>query len=206
MGFVSFGHYGRIMLIGYARVSTQDQNFDLQLDALKKNGCEKIFQDVVSGSKTERKALKEALEYVRQGQDTLVVWRLDRLGRSLGQLIEFITMLREKRIGFKSIVDAIDTTTSTGQFFFHVMGAFAELERNLIRERTMAGLNAARARGRKGGRPKALNQETFKMALQLYEDKSNSVSSISQTLGITKRTLYRYLARDKEYEPALFRG
>lgn len=185
------------MFVGYARVSTQDQNFDLQLDALKKNGCERIFQDVVSGAKAERKALKEAMEYVRPGQDTLVVWRLDRLGRSLGHLIEFMTMLREKGIGFKSIIEAIDTTTPTGQFFFHVTGAFAELERNLIRERTMAGLIAARARGRKGGRPKALDQEKFKMALQLYEDKHNSVGSISKTLGITKRTLYRYLESNK---------
>jgi DNA invertase Pin-like site-specific DNA recombinase len=186
------------MLVGYARVSTQDQNFDLQLDALKKSGCEKIFQDVVSGSKAERKALKEAMDYVRDGQgDTLVVWRLDRLGRSLGHLIEFMNGLRNRGIGFRSIVEAIDTTTPTGQFFFHVTGAFAELERNLIRERTMAGLSAARARGRKGGRPKALAPEKFKMALQLYDDRNNSVSSISETLGITKRTLYRYLERNR---------
>ena len=185
------------MLIGYARVSTLDQSFDLQLDALKKCGCEKIFQDVGSGAKEERKALAEAMSYLREGQDMLVVWRLDRLGGSLGHLIEFMNTLGKKRIGFKSLVEAIDTTTSTGQFFFHVTGAFAELERNLIRERTRAGLQAARARGRKGGRPKALDKETFKMALQLYEDRNNSVGSISKTLGITKRTLYRYLERNR---------
>ena len=144
------------MLIGYARVSTQDQNLDLQVEALEKNGCDKIYQEIVSGIKAERKTLNEALSYLRTG-DTLVVWRLDRLGRSLKQLIELINSLQERYVGFKSVVEAIDTTTPTGQFFFHITGAFAELERNLIRERTRAGLASARARGRKGGRPKALD-------------------------------------------------
>ena len=184
------------MLIGYARVSTNDQNVDLQLDALTKAGCERIFQDAASGTKTERKGLGEALDYARDG-DTLVVWRLDRLGRSLSQLIEFTSTLKNRQIGFKSLVEAIDTTTTTGQFFFHVIGAFAELERNLIRERTMAGLAAARARGRHGGRPKALDEEGFAMALELYQGNKNSVGAISTRLGVAKRTLYRYLERDR---------
>ena len=184
------------MLIGYARVSTQEQNFDLQLDALKKAGCEKIFQDAASGTKSERKGLAEALEYARDG-DTLVVWRLDRLGRSLGQLIELTNGLQARKVSFKSLVEAIDTTTTTGQFFFHVTGAFAELERNLIRERTKAGLEAARARGRKGGRPKAIDSDGLAMALELYASNRNSVENISNQLGIAKRTLYRYLERHK---------
>ncbi len=184
------------MLIGYARVSTNEQNFDLQLDALKKAGCEKIFQDAASGTKSERKGLAEALEYARDG-DTLVVWRLDRLGRSLGQLIELTNGLQARKVSFKSLVEAIDTTTTTGQFFFHVTGAFAELERNLIRERTKAGLESARARGRKGGRPKAIDSDGFAMALELYVSNKNSVESISKQLGIAKRTLYRYLERHK---------
>jgi DNA invertase Pin-like site-specific DNA recombinase len=183
------------MLIGYARVSSLDQNFNLQLDALQKHGCERIFQDTVSGVKAEKKALNEALLFLR-ARDTLVVWRLDRLGRSLLQLIELINTLGNRNIGFKSIVEAIDTSTPTGQFFFHVTGAFAELERNLIRERTMAGLNAARNRGHKGGRPPALDQRTFEMALQLYQDKKNSVAVICKKLGIAKRTFYRYMEKN----------
>jgi len=185
------------MLVGYARVSTQDQNFDLQLDALTKAGCEKIFQDAVSGANAERKGLSEALEYARAG-DTFVVWRLDRLGRSLGQLIELMNGLQARKICFKSLVEVIDTATTTGQFFFHVTGAFAELERNLIRERTRAGLQAARVRGRKGGRPKVLSEEALAMALELYRGNKNSVSSIAKQLGITKRTLYRYIARQRQ--------
>jgi DNA invertase Pin-like site-specific DNA recombinase len=187
---------GASVLIGYARVSTHEQNFDLQLDALKKAGCEKIFQDAASGTKGERKGLVEALGYVRDG-DTLVVWRLDRLGRSLGQLIELTNGLQARKVSFKSLVEAIDTTTTTGQFFFHVTGAFAELERNLIRERTKAGLEAARARGRTGGRPKAIDSDGLAMALELYASNKNSVESISRQMGIAKRTLYRYLERHK---------
>ena len=187
---------GAAVLIGYARVSTHDQNFNLQIDALTKTGCEKIFQDAASGAKADRKGLGEALAYAREG-DTLVVWRLDRLGRSLGQLIELTNALQVRKVGFKSLVEVIDTTTPTGQFFFHVTGAFAELERNLIRERTKAGLEAARARGRKGGRPRAIDSEGLAMALELYESNKNSVGSISNQLGIAKRTLYRYLERHK---------
>ncbi|HYT40926.1 MAG TPA: recombinase family protein, partial [Methylomirabilota bacterium] len=144
------------MLIGYARVSTSDQTLNLQQDALEKIGCVKIFTDVISGSTTERTGLDEALSYVREG-DTLVVWRLDRLGRSLKHLIETITALNNRKIGFKSIQENIDTTTSGGKLIFHIFGALAEFERDIIKERTKAGLQAARARGRLGGRPKALN-------------------------------------------------
>src|SRR5437868_15191816 len=147
------------MLIGYARVSTTDQTLDLQKDALEKIGCSKIFTDTASGAKAERKGLEEALDYVREG-DTLVVWRLDRLGRSLKHLIETITTLNNRNIGFKSITENIDTTTSGGKLIFHIFGALAEFERDIIRERTKAGLAAARARGRTGGRPKAKNLDT----------------------------------------------
>src|SRR5512132_4175640 len=143
------------MLIGYARVSTSDQTLDLQKDVLEKAGCSKIFTDTASGAKAERIGLDEALNYVRSG-DTLVVWKLDRLGRSLPHLIETITGLNNRGIGFKSITEAIDTTTSGGKLIFHIFGALAEFERDIIRERTQAGLNAARSRGRKGGRPKSL--------------------------------------------------
>jgi DNA invertase Pin-like site-specific DNA recombinase len=143
------------MLIGYARVSTHEQTLNLQRDALTTAGCSKIFTDAASGAKTERNGLDAALAYVRKG-DTLVVWRLDRLGRSLPHLITTMTDLEERAIGFKSLTENIDTTTSGGKLIFHIFGALAEFERNLIRERTQAGLTAARARGKKGGRPNAL--------------------------------------------------
>src|SRR6266404_2537735 len=157
----------RTMLIGYARVSTQEQTLDLQKDALEKIGCIKIFSDVISGAKAQRTGLDEALEYVREG-DTLVVWRLDRLGRSLKHLIETITSLNNRRVGFKSIMENIDTTTSGGKLIFHMFGALAEFERDIIRERTKAGLVAARARGRKGGRPKILDPKKIAIAQALY--------------------------------------
>src|SRR3954466_11684681 len=150
------------MLIGYARVSTNDQTLDLQQDALTKAGCEKIFTDTVSGATTERKGLDQALTKLRAG-DTLTVWRLDRLGRSLPHLITTITSLEKQGIGFKSLTENIDTTTSGGKLIFHIFGALAEFERNLIRERTLAGLEAARARGRTGGKPK-LTPENRKVA------------------------------------------
>jgi DNA invertase Pin-like site-specific DNA recombinase len=180
------------MLIGYARVSTQDQTLNLQQDALEKIGCSKIFTDTASGASTDRKGLEEALEFVREG-DTLVVWRLDRLGRSLKHLIETITALSNRNIGFKSITESIDTTTSGGKLIFHIFGALAEFERDIIRERTQAGLQAARARGRIGGRPKALNPKKISMAQALYNDKSNSISDICKTLNISRATLYRYV-------------
>jgi DNA invertase Pin-like site-specific DNA recombinase len=181
------------MLIGYARVSTADQTLNLQQDALQKAGCQRIFTDTASGTKQERKGLEEALSYVRQG-DTLVVWRLDRLGRSLKHLIETITALSQRGIGFKSITENIDTTSSGGKLVFHIFGALAEFERDIIRERTNAGLQAARARGRLGGRPRALNSSSkVAMAQTLYADKTNSVSDICKTLNISRATLYRYV-------------
>jgi DNA invertase Pin-like site-specific DNA recombinase len=180
------------MRIGYARVSTTDQTLDLQKDALQKAGCERIFTDTASGAKSERIGLDEALSYVRPG-DTLVVWRLDRLGRSLKHLIETITALNAKSIGFKSITEAIDTTTSGGKLVFHIFGALAEFERDIILERTQAGLLAARARGRNGGRPKALTQKKAQMAQALYADKNNTVSDICKTVNISRATLYRYI-------------
>ncbi len=180
------------MLIGYARVSTQDQTLDLQKDALEKAGCTRIFTDIASGAKVERTGLDEALNYVRSG-DTLVVWRLDRLGRSLKHLIETITSLESRGIGFKSITEAIDTTTSGGKLIFHIFGALAEFERDIIRERTQAGLTAARARGRKGGRPKALTPKKQEQALTLYNAKTHTIDEICRTLNISRATLYRYI-------------
>jgi DNA invertase Pin-like site-specific DNA recombinase len=178
------------MLIGYARVSTHDQTLHLQQDALQKAECSKIFTDTASGAKTERIGLDEALDYVRTG-DTLVVWRLDRLGRSLPHLITTMTSLEARGIGFKSLTENIDTTTSGGKLIFHIFGALAEFERNLIRERTQAGLTAARARGRKGGRPKALNARQLSIAKALYIDKQHSIAEICRTLKISRATLYR---------------
>src|SRR5512144_1853036 len=162
------------MLIGYARVSTSDQTLDLQKDALLKAGCDRIFTDTASGAKSERIGLDEAMSHLRE-RDTLVVWRLDRLGRSLKHLIETITALNNRKIGFKSITEAIDTTTSGGKLIFHIFGALAEFERDIIRERTQAGLIAARARGRKGGRPKALTTKRAAQLQTLYNDKNNTI-------------------------------
>jgi DNA invertase Pin-like site-specific DNA recombinase len=178
------------MLIGYARVSTHDQTLNLQQDALQKAGCTKIFTDTASGAKTERKGLEESLNFVRRG-DTLVVWRLDRLGRSLPHLISTMTDLEERGIGFKSLTENIDTTTSGGKLIFHIFGALAEFERNLISERTLAGLAAARARGRQGGRPKALTPEQQRIAQALYDDPANSIADICRTFKISRFTLYR---------------
>ena len=180
------------MLIGYARVSTSDQTLDLQKDALEKAGCSKIFTDTASGAKAERIGLDEALNYVRSG-DTLVVWKLDRLGRSLPHLIETITGLNNRGIGFKSVTEAIDTTTSGVKLIFHIFGALAEFERDIIRERTQAGLNAARSRGRKGGRPKSLTPKKAQMAEALYKDKNNTIDEICKTLNVSRATLYRYV-------------
>jgi DNA invertase Pin-like site-specific DNA recombinase len=187
------------MLIGYARVSTYEQTLNLQQDALQKAGCTRIFTDTASGAKAERKGLEEALNYLRKG-DTLVVWRLDRLGRSLPHLITTLTDLEERGIGFKSLTENIDTTTSGGKLIFHIFGALAEFERNLIRERTQAGLVAARARGRKGGRPKLLTGKQAGIARDLYE-KRHSIAEICRMLKISKATLYRSIntgARDRQ--------
>ncbi len=185
------------MLVGYARVSTHDQTLHLQRDALEKAGCEQIFTDQVSGTKTERKGLSEALSHLRRG-DTLVVWRLDRLGRSLRHLIDTVTMLQEKGIGFKSLQENIDTTTSGGKLVFHIFGSLAEFEREIIRERTQAGLESARSRGRIGGRPKTLTSKEVQILRNMAADKSLTVSDICKTLGIGRTTYYRYVKVDAQ--------
>ena len=181
------------MEIGYARVSTGEQTLNLQLDALNTSGCGKIFQETASGAKADRPVLDEVLSYLRKG-DTLVVWRLDRLGRSLEHLIDVVAALAERGIGFKSLTEQIDTTTSGGKLIFHVFGALAEFERDLIRERTQAGLAAARARGRFGGRPRKLtDSKQLELAHTLYVGGQTDVATICQTLGISRPTLSRYL-------------
>lgn len=181
------------MLIGYARVSTDDQNLDLQRDALEQAGCEKIYTDQQSGASTERLGLAGVLETARRG-DTLVVWRLDRLGRSLKQLIHLVETLDQRGIGLRSLQENIDTTTSGGRLVFHLFGALAEFERHVIRERTQAGLAAARARGRQGGRPKRLSPHQRELALRLHQERRHSIAEICQIMGISKSTLYNYLA------------
>lgn len=180
------------MLIGYARVSTYDQNLDLQKDTLNQCGCERIFCDKLGGAKSERPGLEEALKFARSG-DTLVVWRLDRLSRSLKTLIEMINYLEAENIGFKSLKESIDTTSSSGKLVFHIFAALAEFERDLIRERTQAGLQAARARGRKGGRPKSLNSDKQALAVKLYDEKQHTVAQICEMMSISKPTLYKYI-------------
>jgi DNA invertase Pin-like site-specific DNA recombinase len=190
---MTFGSFG-IMKIGYARVSTQDQNIDLQMDALKAAGCDKVFVDEgISGSKTDRPQLNAALEFVREG-DSLVVWRLDRLGRSLPHLIHVVTGLGERGIHFQSLQETIDTASATGKLVFHLMAAMAQFERDLIRERTNAGLAAARARGRNGGRPKTLTPEQIKVGRALSKNSEVSVSEICKQLGCSRSTYYRDIA------------
>src|ERR687885_237718 len=179
------------MLIGYARVSTNEQNLSLQRDALEKAGCEQIYTDQVSGTKARRPGLEQAFSHLRSG-DTLVVWRLDRLGRSLRHLIDTVTQLQEKGIDFKSLTEAIDTTTSGGKLIFHIFGALAEFEREIIRERTNAGLASARARGRHGGPKHKLTPKQVAIARQLW-DSHTPVNEICQTLGISRATFYRYV-------------
>jgi DNA invertase Pin-like site-specific DNA recombinase len=179
------------MLIGYARVSTLDQTLALQQDALTQAGCQHIFTDTASGTRTDRPGLGQALSHLRPG-DTLVVWRLDSLGRSLGHLIETIEDLQQRGIRFKSLQEQLDTGTSGGKLVFHVFGALAEFERDLIRERTQAGLAAARARGRVGGRPRALSAKKVEQLQMLAADGRNAVAEICQTLGISRSTFYRH--------------
>ncbi len=185
------------MLIGYARVSTFDQNPDLQRDALEKAGCEKIFTDTVSGTVPLRPGLSKAKEQLRKG-DTLVVWRLDRLGRSLKDLIEWMNYLDTEGVALKSLQESIDTATATGKLVFHVFAALAEFERNLISERTQAGLSAARARGRLGGRPKSLDADKKQVVIDLYNEKKLTVKKICEMMGISKPTLYGYV---RDYIP-----
>ena len=184
------------MLIGYARVSTQDQQLHLQLDDLQRTGCERIFQEKVSSGK-DRPQLRLLIDSLRTG-DTVVVWKLDRLGRSLKELIGLVNDFQERGVGFRSLNDAIDTTTAQGRLVFNLFASLAEFERDLIRERTRAGLTAARARGRQGGRPKGISKETVSKAQAvrtLYESREKTASEIGKLLGISRATVYRYLAR-----------
>jgi DNA invertase Pin-like site-specific DNA recombinase len=182
------------MLIGYARVSTTEQNPQLQIEALKAAGCEKIFTDEgVSGSKADRPKLNAALEQCRAG-DVLMVWRLDRLGRNLGHLIKAVTDLGDRGVDFRSLKEAIDTSSAAGKLIFHVMGAMAEFERDLIRDRTNAGLASAKARGKLGGRKKKLLAADLKMGLALAKDPSLTVMEICEKLGCSRSTFYREIA------------
>jgi DNA invertase Pin-like site-specific DNA recombinase len=180
------------MLIGYARVSTRDQKPHLQVDALKQAGCERIFEEKASGAKRERPQLKAALDFMRAG-DTLVVWKLDRLARSTKQLLETVEQLEQRGIGFKTVTQNIDTTSAGGRLIFTVFGAIAEFEREIIRERTRAGLDAAHARGRKGGRPRALSEKDLKQARALLTDPELTVEDVARRMGVAPSTLYRYL-------------
>ena len=183
------------MRIGYARISTNDQNLDLQMDALQKAGCKRIFTDKISGSKSRRPGLDELLYLLREG-DQVIVWKLDRLGRSLKDLVSLINDFDSRGAGFTSLEDNIDTSTPVGQFTFHIFAAVAQFERDIIRMRTIAGLKAARARGRIGGRPRGLSKQAQNKALAaetLYKEQKLSVSEICAQLGISKPTVYRYL-------------
>jgi DNA invertase Pin-like site-specific DNA recombinase len=185
--------FRRIMMnIGYARVSTQDQSPDLQLDALKAADCDRTFEEKASGAQRERPQLTAAIEYARTG-DTLVVWRLDRLARSLKQLIETVEMLEAKGIGFRSLTENIDTTTSGGRLIFHIFGALAEFERSIIRDRTVAGLDAARARGRVGGRPRSLSDDDLAAARAMLADPSITTKEVAKRLGVSVSTLYKHI-------------
>lgn len=179
------------MLIGYARVSTQDQNLDLQIEALTKAGCEKIFDDKISGSYAERPGLAKTLEMLRDG-DTIVVWKLDRLGRSVKNLVNLVGELHKQGVHFKSLTDAIDTGTTSGRFFFHVMASLAEMERELTVERTRAGLEVARQLGRKGGRKRQMTDSKIESAKKLL---ANGIPprDVAKNLGVSIPTLYRWI-------------
>ena len=180
------------MLIGYSRISTSDQQLSLQHDALKEAGCEKIFQDIASGAKADRTGLKDAIEFARSG-DVFCCWKLDRVGRSLRDLIDTINILNDKGVGFRSLTENLNTTSPSGMLLFHIFGSLAEFERALIRERTNAGLASARARGRLGGRPKANNTNRIESAATLHKDGKMSITEICETLKISRSTFYRDL-------------
>ena len=180
------------MKIGYCRVSTGAQDLSLQKDALTAAGCEKVFEDVISGARWERQGLKNMISQLRAG-DVVTVWRLDRLGRSLRDLIEIINDLEDRGVGFQSITEHLDTTTSGGKLVFHIFGAMAEFERNLIQERTKAGLSAAKARGRTGGRPPSLDKKSRETLVQLYESKLHTIPELCTMFKISRGTLFRSL-------------
>lgn len=185
------------MKIGYARISTAEQSLALQEDALKEAGCVEIYTDVASGARAQRPGLERVLEYIREG-DTLVVWKLDRLGRSISHLIETIKSLEERNIGFKCLQESIDTSTSTGKLIFYIFSALAEFERDLFMERSRAGMTAARARGRVGGRPPLLNAKEVKRMMELYQAKTTTVKEICQLYKITRPSFYNYLKRERQ--------
>ena len=183
------------MNIGYARVSTQDQNLELQKDALEKAGCEKIFEETISGKSKDRIKLMEMMQQLRSG-DSVVIWKLDRLGRSLKDLIDLVAEIQTKGANLVSLNDSIDTSTPVGRFTFNIFASLAEFEREMIRERTMAGLTAARARGRSGGRRKGLSQEALRKAnsaLLLHRSGKKTVDEIAKDLGLSRATCYRYI-------------
>ena len=180
------------MKIGYARVSTADQHLRMQEDALKSAGCEEIYSDVISGVKSQRPGLDKALSFVREG-DTIVVWKLDRLGRSIQHLIQTITSLIDKKIAFKSLQENIDTSTSGGKLIFHIFSALAEFERDLIQERTQAGLKAARVRGKMGGRPPLLDTRQINRMIEMYDEQKNTVAEICKIYNISRPSFYNYL-------------
>jgi DNA invertase Pin-like site-specific DNA recombinase len=184
------------MKIGYARVSTADQHLRMQEDALKSAGCEEVYTDVISGVKSQRPGLDKALSYLREG-DTLVVWKLDRLGRSIQHLIQTVNALLEKKIAFKSLQESIDTATSSGKLIFHIFSALAEFERDLIQERTQAGLKAARVRGKMGGRPPLLDTRQINRMIEMYDEQKNTVAEICKIYNISRPSFYNYLNNRK---------
>lgn len=184
------------MIFGYARVSTQEQNLNLQIDSLNKYGCDQIFQEKATGANTERPELNELLKRLRQG-DKVVIYKLDRISRSTKHLIELSEMLNDKGVDLVSLQDSIDTSTSMGRFFFRTMASIAELERDIISERTRSGLESARARGRLGGRPPK-NQKKIELAIKMYESKQHTLKEITEATGISKGTLYNYIKKEKE--------
>lgn len=179
-------------LIGYARVSTWDQTTQLQMDALQSAGCQRIFEETASGTRTDRPQMAALLDYVREG-DTIVVWRLDRLGRSLKHLIDTVNALEERGVGFRSIHESIDTTTSAGRLVFHIFGALAEFERDLIVDRTKAGLAAARERGVKPGRKALLSEDQIAVVRQMHKAGDHTVDAIAKVVGVSRATVYRAL-------------
>jgi DNA invertase Pin-like site-specific DNA recombinase len=181
-------------LLGYARVSTTDQQPHLQVDALTAAGCYRVFTETASGARSDRPILDQVLDQLHPG-DTLVVWKLDRLGRSLRHLVDTVTKLAERGIGFCSLQEAIDTTTSGGKLVFHVFAALAEFERDLVRERTSAGLAAARARGRRGGRPSVLTGHKLQVAREMHASGRYTVAAIAKALGVSRASIYRHLTR-----------
>lgn len=184
------------MLVGYARVSTQDQKLELQRDALKEAQCERVFEDKVSGAKADGSSLIEALAFMRPG-DTLVIWKLSRLGRSMKQLIETVQAMQDRGIELKSLNENIDTRTPTGKLLFHIVASFAQFERDNMIENTKAGLEAARSRGKKGGRKPVMDEKKLRYALALRSDPTLAITDICKTLGISRAAFYRYTKSDK---------